>query len=113
MIKHKCCECNIRAVWYYMPDYEDKVEKENYYCEDHVPRGCSCNSRYTNSDIGDDDCEIPTDEDKPWKWKDEEKGEWCLIDEENREHPCCEYWYSESGFDNTIYIRAMKQRLGG
>lgn len=37
----KCYECNKDAKWLYMPG--DNFE-EDCYCDEHVPKGCSCNS---------------------------------------------------------------------
>ncbi len=34
------CSCGKPAVWLYMPATE---RKEVNYCDEHVPRGCSCN----------------------------------------------------------------------
>lgn len=61
--------CKKMAVWYYMPGRE-----EIYYCDEHVPRGCSCN---INPDTDEED-----------------------KDELGRLLPCCEYDYSEEGYLN-------------
>lgn len=34
----KCFKCDKEAIWYYAPGKEEDVA-----CDDHVPRGCSCN----------------------------------------------------------------------
>lgn len=34
----KCCECLNTATWCYLPS----DSKDMYFCEKHVPRGCSC-----------------------------------------------------------------------
>lgn len=70
-MKIRCCKCNAMADWMYMPSCEDR---DTYYCGDHVSRGCSCNI--------DPETDI---EDK---------------DESGRLLPCCEYNYSEDGYDN-------------
>lgn len=68
---HKCIfsnngsKCNEMAVWMYMPN------SHLFYCEKHVPRGCSCNI-LDNGEMDKDDL--------------------------GRDLPCCEYNYSESGF---------------
>jgi hypothetical protein len=64
-VKRLCNKCNKLAVWCYMP--RDRV----YYCEEHVPRGCSC---------------MTDDDGNP------------ELDEQGRELPCCEYDYNEKGF---------------
>ena len=61
--KIRCAKCNVMAVWKYMPG--DKC-----YCENHVPRGCSC----VISEDGVVEC-----------------------DDQGREFPCCEYHYFPSG----------------
>jgi hypothetical protein len=38
------------------------------------------------------------EEGKDWKWIESGKI-WCNIDELGREYPCCEYMYSEDGWD--------------
>ena len=57
-----CVICGKKATWSYMPSDEN-------YCDDHVPRGCSCNCN--------------------------EKGAEEL-DEQGRKKPCCEYWITKS-----------------
>lgn len=52
-----CIECGKKATWSYMPGDEN-------YCDEHVPRGCSCNQ--------------------------DENGIEAL-DPEGRKYPCCEY----------------------
>lgn len=49
-IFEKCCICKNKAKWLYMPSsdvqtfYQKKFSyKKDYFCEIHVPRGCSCN----------------------------------------------------------------------
>lgn len=63
------CKCGKLAVWDYAPS--DAVA---YYCEDCVPRGCSCNY----------DDETDTME----------------TDDQGRELPCCEYFYNEKGHES-------------
>lgn len=69
-MKRLCDKCKQLAVWNYMPGKGDV-----YYCEDHVPRGCSCM-------INDDGT--------------------MDLDPEGREQPCVEYDYSEKGFEVEI-----------
>src|SRR5208282_4854119 len=81
MKKHTCCKCSEIGVWYYVPWDSEKVERLSYYCEDHIRRGCSCNTIKLNPD--------------PDKPEDFEQHK----DEQGRLLPCCEYDYSETGFD--------------
>lgn len=69
MNKHKCHKCDSMAIWFYAPH-----KKENYYCDVHVPRGCSCN---INPDTLEED-----------------------LDEQGRLYPCCEYWWDDQGFED-------------
>jgi hypothetical protein len=66
------CKCNQLAVWKYAPS--DSGGGYPYFCEDCVSRGCSCN--------------IDPDTDIEYR------------DEAGRLVPCCEYYYSETGYDN-------------
>jgi len=63
--KHRCCRCNQIARWLYLPDTRNEYP---YFCDTHVPRGCSCNA---------------SDE----------------VDDSGRLLPCCEYQYSENGWE--------------
>lgn len=73
-MKQKCSVCDKFAVWDYMPnDREDMT-----FCDDHVPRGCSCN----NVD-----------------YFDESENAEQFRDVHGRLLPCCEFQYNEEGFD--------------
>lgn len=37
------CKCGELATWTYMPS-NDGLDEDNYYCDNCVPRGCSCNN---------------------------------------------------------------------
>lgn len=99
------CDCNKVAIYFYMPGYTGKKEEQNYYCEDCVPRGCSCEWNY----IEEEDYKPEGVEGVDWKWlervADEQyeeikKGEiWVYIDKQGREYPCCEFMWSEDGWD--------------
>jgi len=87
--KPKYCKCGQGAKWIYMPSSDTYP----YYCDDCVPRGCSCNNRH----LRDDELE-PTEEDgiegKDWKWI--TKGvEWTKLDDKGREWPCVEFDYDD------------------
>ena len=96
MEKEICSICNEKmAVWYYMPGYDGESP---YYCDDCVPRGCSCN----HYSIRDEDYfppggVKPTLEDGQIKWIDDHT--WASVDSQEREYPCCEYDYDENGFE--------------
>jgi len=80
MSKLLCCKCSAIATWYYMPD---STNPNRAYCDDCVPRGCSCNS-------------VPKDD----NWDSEDPDNWEQeLDEQGRELPCCEYWYEPNGWD--------------
>ena len=83
------CNCGKNATWEYLKG------GNSYSCDDCVPRGCSCNNTYVETD---DPEYLPEGiEGKDWKWV--EPGVWTYIDEQGREYPCAEYSYSEDGFD--------------
>jgi hypothetical protein len=95
MMNKELCDCGKVAVWDYMPGYSGGGN--SYSCDDCVPRGCSCN--YTHILDGD---ESGTDEPegiegKDFIWIDDDT--WTNIDEQGREYPCAEYWYSEEGWE--------------
>lgn len=69
-MKYKCYKCNKFAVWMYMPGHGND---NDYWCDECVSRGCSCNLN--------DDGTMP-------------------LDESGKEYPCCEYDYSEEGYED-------------
>lgn len=96
-----CDNCQEKAVWHYMPG-------DQMMCEEHVPRGCSCNHRYVSPDAYHPKLSKPDDpyveggiEGVDWKWIDEEKTHWSTIDEMGREFPCCEWNYDNKKYDNS------------
>lgn len=94
------CDCGKVAVWCYMPGYSGGGNPNS--CDDCVNRGCDCNHNYVDVNAYHPALEDPYlpegEEGKDWKWI--EKGvEWADIDEKGREYPCCEYMYSEDGWD--------------
>jgi hypothetical protein len=78
IVKVRCDFCNAKmATWEYMPrDFE-------YYCDDCVPRGCSCNL------IGDVDDESGIE----------------ATDELGRLLPCCEFLYSKNGWTANYLLK--------
>jgi len=102
---HKC-KCGNLAVYYYMPSSDNK-NIQRAFCEDCVPRGCTCNQNYARTgsyidDHGDTieyDGIFPDEDDIKHgiKWIDEYT--WCRVDEQGREYPCCEFMWDEEGFE--------------
>ena len=108
-MKKEKCDCGAQAVWCYSPGYSKGDNP--YSCDDCVHRGCTCNwENVVNTDLNVSN--LPTDEDKPWKWiitdKDSHYGEiiegeiWVRLDDKGREYPCVEYDYEPDGFDDEI-----------
>lgn len=96
-MKYKC-KCNNIATWDYLPGSDNDV-----FCDECVPRGCSCNHKYVDINTHEPPLEKPDLpdglEDKDWKWLDEEKTHWCYIDDQGREFPCVEFSYDPDGID--------------
>jgi len=88
------CYCNKKAVWWYMPGYSGKKEEHPFYCDEHVPRGCSCNHWCVKE-------RKPEKKDFPVKWfiRSDDNVYWTSIDEKGREDPCCEYDHDNDGYD--------------
>lgn len=79
--------CGKKAKWSYMPGSEN-------YCDNHVPRGCSCNAGLKEGI--DPDSEAAKD---PANWVEE-------LDEHGRRQPCCEYSIIEECFhDEPIHVQ--------
>jgi hypothetical protein len=104
--KKNLCNCGKMATYFHMPS--SSVVDNRYYCDDCVPRGCSCNWHHLSDGFE----TLPTEEDKPWKWVIQEATEyleaipegkcWVHLDEKGREHPCCEYMWDGDGFDDEV-----------
>lgn len=88
--KHKCYKCNNMAVWYYMPS--TSLNKDNdYYCDNCISRGCSCNAFIDFDEIIDNDAIVDFDKNtEDVKYNKDQFG---------RDLPCVEYDYCETGFD--------------
>lgn len=80
-MKIKCMKCEAMATWFYMPS--DSV---GCYCDDCVPRGCSCNFAC------DEDGNLILDKNK------EDFVE--FKDDKGRLLPCCEYDFFEDGIED-------------
>lgn len=72
------CDCGHKATWVYMPSYSGP-QVNDYYCDNCVPRGCSCNTEPEDGDYDNLD---------PANWVQ-------ALDEQGRELPCCEYFIIE------------------
>lgn len=77
-MKIKCCMCENIAVWFYMPGRTDGDIKNDFLCNDHIHRGCSCNID-PNTLVED-------------------------TDDKGRLLPCCEYDYDEEGYEESDFI---------
>lgn len=119
--KHRCSQCNNIATWEKMSS-----GKYAFFCDECVPRGCTCNVFNIEEDG------IPSSECRSIMWWDkkdyeqyiksglfingsisckkpsEESFYYEYLDTSNRRQPCCEYDYSEYGFDieeNVYFLR--------
>lgn len=102
--KHICSECGSLAYWMYMPGGSGSIE-EDVYCDECVPRGCSCNQEpFTIQSM-----RWHKEEGHNFKlgyWRNVSNGKTISVspliiplDEKNREYPCCEYFYEKDGLD--------------
>lgn len=117
---HRCSCCNNKAVWVYVPYHVGKI----YYCDNCVPRGCSCNL-FNKEEIP--EMEYIDEKDNIKYWDDESVKKYTngevsneefdnlgslekkinstyyeILDGNNRRLPCCEYDYNEEGFEIEI-----------
>jgi hypothetical protein len=86
-LKFKCVLCGKipKKGWYYMPSTKDNCD--HFYCDDCVPRGCSCNWDLNEGiDYG---SEAATDS----------KNYHEILDEKHRPLPCCEYSFVDNEFE--------------
>lgn len=99
-----CSVCKIKkAVWDYMPGYSSG--ESPYFCDDCVPRGCSCNHRHCDPSAYHpnlDDFDLPEGiEGVDWKWIDN-GNVWTYLDEKGREFPCEEFYWDSEGYPREI-----------
>jgi hypothetical protein len=81
IIKVRCDKCHSKiATWEYQPS-----DDYTYYCEDCVPRGCSCN--------------IDPETDEPYK------------DDQGRLLPCCEFYDQPNGWTANYLIRDINNKV--
>lgn len=90
-----CSDCGNLATWLYMP--ESTLKHDPFYCDNCVPRGCDCQIVHVYEDEL-EGADLPTAEDLPFKWIKFGKI-WKHIDTLGRDLPCCEYDYSEEGYE--------------
>jgi hypothetical protein len=94
------CDCGKIAIWCYGPGYMEGGNPNS--CDDCVPRGCSCNHYSVDVNAYHPPLSasiLPEGEEGvDWKWIAKD-AVWANIDEKGREYPCCEYMYSEDGWD--------------
>lgn len=117
---HKCSMCNKPATWYYLPSSDGK----RFFCDDCVPRGCSCNV-YDLKLFGEPD----NKENIIW-WSKENYHRYLIgesndidnlsskerqkdsfyyeyLDKNGKRLPCCEYDYDEQGqefYEKVLFI---------
>ncbi len=94
------CNCGLVATWCYMP--ASNSMDNPYFCDNHVPRGCSCNREYVPRD-DDSEKELGYPGENPptgneWKWVEKDVS-WEYTDNKGRSLPCCEFWYEQNGWD--------------
>lgn len=105
-MKLKCESCGKNnAEWCYMP-------KSHYLCDNCIIpdnpdyKGCSCNWNYVDVNayyppLGKP--ELPEgEENKDWKWVEKDVC-WQQIDDKGRPLPCCEYEFSQNGWDESTF----------
>lgn len=103
-MKYFLCDCGKKAEWAYMPS----CDWYPYYCDECVPRGCSCNDEY-EYEHEERQGEIKTvsineiiawynKTGMKWIWKEEGKSI-SHVDELGRLLPCCEFWHDKNGWE--------------
>ena len=115
---HRCSCCDNIAVWLYMPGSKGKI----YFCDNCVPRGCSCNllsltefpktnngitstmywnsndvNQYILGNINNDEFEALGSKEKK-----NDSAYYEILDDCGKRNPCCEYEYSSNGFEIDI-----------
>lgn len=102
MNKIKCCKCSKQiATWYYMPG---GLTNGDFYCDDCVPRGCSCNQYHLdefNEDEINNDNVIYWDENlvECTAEKNDLSKYFEPVDKNGRRFPCCEFDYDSEGYE--------------
>lgn len=126
--KRKCAKCGKEAVWGYLPSGENHLL---HFCDDCVPRGCSCNVDNIDMD-GEPMVGIKLmwwdKNDELFKDGTTERGVESFyyenLDDNGRRYPCCEYDYDDEGYaygdnvygitiDNIVDALKLNKRWGG
>lgn len=84
MSKYKIkCDCGAKPRWVYMPGFSNN--SNSFFCDNCVPRGCSCNIRP-----------------KDGNWENYNEDNWeSELDEQGKEYPCCEYeWIYDDDYED-------------
>ena len=121
MCKHnkkliKCAFCDKPATWMYMP----RADRNHFFCDEHVPRGCDCNVLNVEQ-FGD------PDPDSKVIWWSKQDYESCfpdkmdelisfatmehqpdsfyyeVLDDDGHRFPCCEYDHDPEGYNEDDY----------
>jgi hypothetical protein len=87
------CECGKKAKWFYAPARKDEKITDIAFCEECVPRGCSCND-YDLEDIDKEELNnvIEVAYDGGHK-------AYRHLDNKGLEEPCCEFDFNEKESD--------------
>lgn len=106
MNKIKCCVCTEKdAVWFYMPG---GLKDGDFFCDECVPRGCSCNQYHMKEFNDERDYKNVIYWDKDLKTFTKEKTSNSVyfepVDEKGQRFPCCEYDYSEDGYETDEFL---------
>lgn len=99
---HKCSCCDKIATWSYIPSGSGRRN----FCNDHVPRGCTCNV-YNIKEFTDS---IPSENVMWWSKDDDLNTDGSLtrkedsfyyeeLDENGKRFPCCEFDYDPDGIE--------------
>ncbi len=106
IVNYEKCSCGKKATWCYMPGTDDG---NNCFCDDCVPRGCTCNiNRITDAErFGDDlsknNCLFyDKNMENPFNNKLSDSVYYEILDVNGRRVPCCEYMYDENGFEKFL-----------
>ena len=103
MTEKHSCDCGKKALWWYAPATNNDTTNR-HFCDECVPRSCSCNYRYVDVNAYSpplDAPDMPTIADEPYVWI-EPNSIWVHVDERGRQHPCVEFWYDIDGYDVDI-----------
>lgn len=111
---HRCCKCNNIATWFYIPSGNGR----RFYCDEHVPRGCTCNvdniqdfgeptndknviwwSKNSYENFLKQETDPTKIEEYTTKTRQSDSFYYEQVDEKGRRLPCCEFDYDENGYE--------------